>query len=180
MEYRTKPSNLILKDEKQKECSCCNDTLIYEIKYGKYQIGNDCSYCRYLDRPFTLGSSSLENHYPDGCICEYGKKKYKYIICENCLKPSCKKCKKKIINSYCKNDNCFDKICSDCNKKYEKNQFNNKWKNSNAEEKLDFYGKKKILILAKKYKIKGAYKMKKDELINILKNNVTDNDFPIS
>jgi len=57
--------------------------------------------------------------------------------------------------------------------------FQNKWKKSKPLEKLSFYGKEKLLVLAKQKNISGRYNMTKKELIDELSLIVTENDFPI-
>jgi len=72
-----------------------------------------------------------------------------------------------------------DITCQICKEKEEKNKFINKWKKASPAKKLEFYGKTKLLILAKNKKINGYSKMNKDELIDNLSLIVTKNDFPI-
>jgi hypothetical protein len=163
MEIRCEPYELLINDKNIINCIICNNLL---IKEGSYLI-NDCGYCRYSDRPFVIGSSSLYNHYPEGCTCEYGKKEFLYIICNICKFPKCNKCGIKI-------NNCISK-CNNC----EKNKFNEKWNISNPIEKLNMYGIIKLKKLAKMKNLKGYSKYNKNELIEKLKLLVNDNDFPI-
>lgn len=82
---------------------------------------------------------------------------------------------KKITNAI----GCKNIICNECVMLRNKNDFMNKWKNASPIDKLKFYGKQKLIVLAKRKDIKGYTKMSKKELFNILKNIVSDNDFPI-
>jgi hypothetical protein len=170
MEIRCEPYELLINDKNIINCIICNNLLIKEIKEGSYLI-NDCGYCRYSDRPFVIGSSSLYNHYPEGCTCEYGKKEFLYIICNICKFPKCNKCGIKI-------NNCISK-CNNCEKILEKNKFNEKWNISNPIEKLNMYGIIKLKKIAKMKNLKGYSKYNKNELIEKLKLLVNDNDFPI-
>jgi hypothetical protein len=105
MDIRCEPNELLINDKNIINCTICNNLLIKEIKEGSYLI-NDCNYCRYSDRPFVMGSSSLYNHYPEGCTCEYGKKDFLYIICKICKFPKCSKCGTKINNCISECNNC--------------------------------------------------------------------------
>jgi hypothetical protein len=80
--------------------------------------------------------------------------------------------------------------CSNCNEEKQKlinkknkddmkKEFTNRWCNSTSSEKLNFYGKKKLLLLAKKKGIKGCCNMLKSELIEKLSQIVNKDDFPI-
>jgi hypothetical protein len=171
MEIRTEPYTLKF-DSNINVCPCCNSILQKEIKSGKYLIGSECGYCRYLDRPFGGCGNTASSHY-GGCSCEYGEKDYLYISCKKCLFPKCIKCGDKC---YCKGDDCNNIICRKCIKTTE---FNNKWNTSTPQEKLNTYAIKKLQILAKNKKIKGFSKYKKNELINILIPLVSNEDFPI-
>jgi len=172
MEILKEPYNLQIDDNDISICGCCKNNLIKEVKKGNCLIGNECGYCRYLDRPFGGCGNTATAHY-GGCSCIYGKKDYMYISCETCKSPKCSKCKNSV---YCYNNNCSSVICHRCNKKTE---FNNKWKVSTPQQKLELYGTTKLKKLAKNKKIKGYSKCKKRELINMLLSLVNDNDFPI-
>jgi hypothetical protein len=78
MNIRTKPYDLNILNKNIIHCPCCNDILIKKIKMGSYLV-DECGYCRYSDRPFTMRSSSLQSHYPDGCQCRYEEKQFIYI-----------------------------------------------------------------------------------------------------
>lgn len=173
MEIRSEPYNLQIKDKDIMTCPCCNLLLQKEIRKGKYLIDDECGYCTYSDRPFASNSSSLYQHYPSGCSCTYGEQDYLYISCENCKSPICMKCKTTMC---CSNIKCGSIECDQCIKKTE---FNNKWKTTMPQEKLNLYGIEKLKILAKNKKIKGYSTYKKHELINILSSLVNENDFPI-
>jgi len=115
---------------------------------------------------------------------KYYEKKYiecfeKYfisIICKDCVNESghthvneddtCEKCN--IALKY--------NTCISC---YNDKQFQNNWKVMKPIDKLSLYGEIKLKILAKNKKLKGYTKYGKDELINILKPLVNDDDFPI-
>jgi hypothetical protein len=175
MEIISEPYNLNLTNE-QDRCQCCDLILEKEIKKGNYLIGNECGYCRYLDRPFGGCGNTALSHY-GGCTCEYtceyGEKDYIYISCKNCKEPKCLKCKTKLN---CCNNNCNKIICNSCENKI---KFNNVWKTKTPQEKLKLYGSEKLKILAKKKNIKGYSKYNKDELFTVLAELVDENDFPI-
>ena len=71
----------------------------------------------------------------------------------------CIKCNKEIKQIGIKNI-----ICKDCKEKEVKDEFINNFKKSSPNDKLKFYGKQKLLTLAKNKKIKGLYTMTKIEL----------------
>ena len=96
-----------------------------------------------------------------------------YISCKNCKSLKCINCETALT---CCNQKCGSVICQSCVKK---TQFNNVWKTTTSQEKLNLYGTEKLKILAKNKKIKGYSKYKKHELINILLPLVNENDFPI-
>jgi hypothetical protein len=172
MEFRVEPYSLKIKDINIEICPCCDMILQQNIRKGNYLI-RECGYCRYLDRPFGGCGNTALTHY-GGCSCEYGEKEFLYITCERCKSLKCIDCKTVLS---CRNKNCsIPTRCIDCCKKHE---FNNKWNNTTAQEKLNFYGTTKLKILAKNKNIKGYSKYKKDELINILSPLVNKNDFPI-
>ena len=89
-----------------------------------------------------------------------------YVICNNCQN----KHKQSIHNT---------KSTDMCEKCKEKIEFNNKWKTTTPQEKLNMYGIIKLKILAKNKNLKGYSKYTKDELINRLKPLVNGRDFPI-
>ena len=70
-------------------------------------------------------------------------------------------------------------ICNNCKEKEVKEKFINNWNKSSPNDKLKFYGKQKLLTLAKNKKIKGLYTMTKDESIHSLSLIVSEQDFPI-
>jgi hypothetical protein len=164
MEIRTEPDNLQINDNTITLCPCCNFVVIKEIKKGKY-LTRECSDCIKGTRPFSYSSGD--------CSCKYGEKDYIYITCETCKSPKCINCKKIL---FCCNNNCGSVICNICIKKTE---FNNKWKTTTPQEKLNLYGIEKLKVLAKNKKLKGYSKYKKNELINILSSLVNETDFPI-
>jgi hypothetical protein len=171
MEIHCEPYQLQIKDITAK-CPCCEMILHHHIRKENYLI-NECSYCRYLDRPFGGCGNTAETHY-GGCSCEYGEKDYLYMTCETCTSSTCIQCKHPLR---CCNQNCvLPKRCDDCCKKHE---FSNKWKNTTPQEKLQLYGIEKLKILAKIKKVKGCSKYKKHELIHILSPLVNEHDFPI-
>ena len=163
-------------DSNSNVCPCCNNILHKEIKLKCVKIGNECSNCRaydnYLDRPFGGCGNTAISHYGD-CSCEYSEEEYLYITCKKCLSPTCIKCGTKC---FCEGNGCNEIVCRKC---IENDKFNSNWKKSTPEQKLEFYGIKKLKILAKNKKIKGFSKYKKNELIDILIPLVTENDFPI-
>lgn len=182
MEIITEPSFLNIKNIDETVCPFCNDSLKKEIKKGWY-LAYECGYCSYSNRPFAMGSSSLESHYPEGCKCRYAEKDFMYLICANCCNPKCAKCDIVIEIGYTYDPN---RICDKCKRKLEiekikieKEKFNDNWKKITPQEKLKLYGLEKIRILAKCKGIKGYSKYKKNELVNLLTPLVIDEDFPI-
>lgn len=172
MENRFDPYNLQIKDTNSSTCPCCNSILQKEIRKGKYLINGECGYCRYSEKSFATYSSSWQQHYPNGCTCEYNEKDFLYITCKNCKSPKCFKCKKQLS---CCNQNCSSVLCSKC---LEQIKFYNIWKTTKPQEKLHLYGYEKLKILAINKKI-FKKKYNKDELISILSSLVNENDFPI-
>ncbi len=171
MDIRTEPSILNV-DANVSSCPCCSNILQKDIKIGKYQIGDDCGYCRYLDRPFGGCGNTASVHYGD-CSCEYGEKKYLYITCKKCLYPECVKCG---VKCCCSGTGCNEIICWKCIKS---EVFNTRWNDSSPQDKLTMYGIAKLRTLAKNKKIKGFSKYNKQELIYKLQSLVNENDFPI-
>lgn len=88
MNVITNPSDLRTDPKDNTLCSKCNTKLLLEEKKIHTQVGNDCGYCSYSMRPFTIGSSSLKKHYPDGCTCEYKEETELHITCPYCIIPS--------------------------------------------------------------------------------------------
>lgn len=126
-----------------------------------------------MDRPFAIGSATLDNNF-DGCNCIYSKKECIYIKCESCCNPLCKHCGDTIGTFY--TDLVKQRICRKCDDKI---KFRDKWKNATINEKLSFYGMDKLKKLGKQKKIVGISKLKKTELIMLLSDVATNNDFPI-
>lgn len=58
-------------------------------------------------------------------------------------------------------------------------EFRSNWRASSPGKKLDFYGKPKLLVLARRYAIKGRYRMTVGELVRALRPLVAATDFPI-
>lgn len=94
MEIRCEPYNLNITSDIN-NCPKCTSGLNKVIRDGNYLI-SECGYCRYSDRPFASCGSSLQNHFPEGCTCNYGIKQYIYYICENCKNPKCQQCNSNI------------------------------------------------------------------------------------
>jgi len=168
MNFCADPSNLDITNQNVTNCPCCNTKLIKKIKNKSY-LESECSYCRYLDRPFVWGSDSKRE---GTCRCIYVKKDILMIICKKCKSPKCSKCGK-VFKCY---GNCISTLCSSCKST---NDFKKKWNTSEPHEKLNFYGIQKLKILAKQKEIKGYSKYKKPELIKVLRPLVNENDFPI-
>lgn len=57
--------------------------------------------------------------------------------------------------------------------------FRRRWRVSSPGEKLGFYGKSKLLVLARRYALKGRSSLTVEELIRTLKPIVVRTDFPI-
>ena len=113
MEICSEPYNLQIKDINVVKCPCCDMILQQNIRKKNYLI-RECSYCRYLDRPFGGCGNTAETHY-NGCSCEYGEKDYLYITCEKCKSLKCILCKTPLN---CCNKNCaISTRCLDCCKK---------------------------------------------------------------
>lgn len=166
-------------------CPVCMKVLTKE--YKTEQECNECSACN-------LGVLS------SNCSCYYEYVQVLYITCKDCN--TCLKCKKQIEPFEYELDVCIEcNKCSICkinlqydysekkNKCYkceinkredeQKKEFRKRWKDSSPNDKLKFYGKPKLIILAKKKNIKSVSKMSKDELIICLYDKVQENDFPI-
>ena len=117
MEIETQPCTLKIIDININTCPYCSSELIKKKTTRKVKIKtclkcnwSECGYCRYSDRPFAIGSASLNTHYPDGCNCEPSPSNLKcecefkiipvhIITCNNCRIPKCKECKMNIINT---------------------------------------------------------------------------------
>lgn len=170
-------------------CYYCNSILLKQVKKSKY-LKKECGYCRYSDRPFAMGSSTLENNY-SGCNCEYGEKDFNFIICNNCLNINCKICNIKIYTEYLRKPSLY---CYECKETYKKKelekkkqeQFNIKWKNftekrinkfNKYQKELDILTLKMLKEFAKNKNIKNYNKYKKQHLIDILIPLINDEDF---
>jgi hypothetical protein len=57
--------------------------------------------------------------------------------------------------------------------------FQNKWKNSTLFERLEMHSKPKLLILARRKKLKVTTRTLKGDLLEMLKDTLVHNDFPI-
>jgi len=117
MEIETEPFSLKISDININNCPSCSSKLIKKEYTRKEKIKtclkcnwSECGWCRYSDRPFASFSSSLNNHYPDGCYCEpypsnlnceceFKNIQVYKITCNNCRIPKCKDCKMNIINT---------------------------------------------------------------------------------
>ena len=129
MEVKTEPFTLKVIDIDDNYCLHCQSELMKRKTTRKEKIKScmkcnwtECGYCRYQDRPFGAFSSSLHNHYPNGCSCE----SYPYdldcecefrnidvftITCNNCRIPKCNDCKVNIIHGNYKSLDGWNKIC---------------------------------------------------------------------
>ena len=135
------------------QCPKCSSLLYKEFRNEREC--HECSACN-------LGVLS-------NCSCYYEDIKVLYIICKTCN--ACSKCNKQ-MEEYNYNINLCS-LCNTCsicnfklnynynNKKFEcnncisidreekqKSEFRQKWKNSSPSDKLNFYGKPKLLILS--------------------------------
>lgn len=149
-------------------CLCCNNVL--RKKLIKSKTREYCGYCRYRDRPFGWCGNTAESHY-GGCYCKYEEEEYLYVSCGKCSKIRCVKC---MIRCGCDGKGCIEVKCKECVKKEE---FHDKWRKSTIEEKLNFYGIRKLKIFAKKKQVKGFSKYAKSDLIKILVPLMDENDF---
>lgn len=114
-------------------CSICNSKLKKEIKKLKVKKNvcsfckswRECGYCRYSDRPFVIGSSLLNNHYPEGCTsakecnCVYEKFVYIFIICEKCVIPKCAICRDELKKHELFRYDHKTSLCEKCEKQKE-------------------------------------------------------------
>jgi len=123
--------------------------------------------------------------FSSNCSCAYRPSGTIMVItCKNCN--SCKSCDQQMFyNSVTEKTECNNciNVAGQIKEKEkvidQKKLFLGKWKTSSPSEKLLFYGKPKLLVLARNKKIKDRSKMTKYELINALSHLVTDSDFPI-
>lgn len=117
MEIETQPFTLKIIDININNCPSCSLKLIKKKTTRTEKIKtclkcnwSECGWCSYSDRPFASGSSSLNNHYPNGCNCEpspsnlnceceFKNIQVHNITCNNCRIPKCKDCKMNIINT---------------------------------------------------------------------------------
>ncbi len=178
MKIKTNPSFLNITDASTYCCPFCNTPLQKEIKKWTEILLIECAYCRYQDRPFGIGSASLQ-HFPEGCNCknkEMEEVDALFISCNHCSNPKCLTCKKDLEVGYKYEEK---RLCNECEVKQKKLDFNNRWSSSSAQEKLNFYGIEKLRILAKRKNIKGYSKLKKNELVITLSQMVNKDDFPI-
>ena len=113
---------------------------------------------------------------------------YSRIIKEH----ECRACNLGVLNCSCYSEtidiSAIQVKCENCYNKTKANliinnikpySFSAKWINSSPIQKLSLYGKEKLLILAKNKNINIPRNIKKGELINILSNSISENDFPI-
>jgi hypothetical protein len=73
-------------------------------------------------------------------------------------------------------------LCGDCSPIYmarEKEKFVKEWQTASPSEKLRFYSKEKLVILCRRKAIKRYSKLSKQQLVELLKDTVTEKDFPI-
>jgi hypothetical protein len=100
MDFRVEPYNLQIKDANALTCPCCINILQRETRKRRILIGEQCSYCsyidRYSDRPFASCSTSWQERFPDDCTCMYSETEYLHISCENCKSPRCVTCKNQL------------------------------------------------------------------------------------
>ena len=183
------PETLKITNKDIEYCPICNNLLIKTIE-KRCVYERKCDECSYNDRPFGYNRS---NKGPCTCIREY--QNCLIVMCNDCLLPRCSSCNKKlnsnrISQSYVCND-CLPKcilcntpfigkhICVECQERQEKILFNQKWKKSTPQEKLQFYGLEKLKILAKNKGIKNISRYNNCYLLNTLIPIVNDSDFPI-
>lgn len=159
MDIRVEPYFLQIESKEITECPYCNNLLKKEIKKVNVCIKDNSP-----DKPFV---SPFESEKPS----VWEEQNILHITCDNCSNPKCKKCNDFIFHS--KNAVCNNKyLCCKC-------EFNYKFRNSTPQQRLEYYGIRKLKLLAKRKNIKQYYSYKKYELIEILKPLVTNNDFPI-
>lgn len=102
-----------------------------------------------------------------------------YCVTESVLEDflSCPKC---ILCSECGvGDTRFSKICTDCVKKKAEEEKRKKFWYSSPAEKLRYYGKQKLIILARRKKLRGFSRMTVAQLHDALKTCINEEDFPI-
>lgn len=170
-EEENKEKSYIISDFLVSEtCPLCKFTL--EKKSEIIYETRECRVCNLG----VFSSNCSCTYYPNGTIM--------VISCKNCN--SCKTCNQQMFyNSITEKTECNNCINLAQQKERkekiieQKKLFSDKWKLSSPAEKLSFYGKSKLLVLARNKKIKNRSKMSKYELIIVLSNLVTDSDFPI-
>lgn len=151
-----------------KECPECHSVLLLETK--EIMREHECRACN-------LGVIARN------CTC------YTECVMEDFL--TCPKC---ILCTECGTGNAkYTKTCVDCVNKptrEEKLQMEEEerkeaeekrrlfW-NGSPQQKLRYYGKQKLTILARRKKLRGYSRMSKDQLYRVLSQHVTNRDFPI-
>lgn len=164
----SQPRFLEIKDARLDECPRCCTKLEEKIKQGREEI-YECGRCRYMDRPFGWCSTDLGS-----CECEYEDIDIIVKTCPECSVVKCSICSSVIGVVTDMRDFSGEEaiVCSKC-------EFRQKWKKATVKEKLAMHGVMKLKILAEKKQIKEFTKLKKNELIESLVDQTTDNDFPI-
>ena len=142
-----------------------NESISFCPKCGSYRIRTEIIKTRilvedhncYLHRSEWLGC----NH---SCTCVYEERPTLSVVCFYCLEKDRQR-----------------KIEEDRQREIEENKFSyKKWTTSTPQEKLTFYGMNKLKLLAHRKGITKLYKLtRKQQVIDILKPLVSENDFPI-
>ena len=151
-----------------KECPECHSELLLETKETIRE---------YACRACNLGVIARN------CTCHTEYVMEDFLTCPKCI--LCTECGT--------GDAKYMKVCLDCKRKptpeeklrmeeEERKEAEEKrlsfW-NGSPQQKLSYYGKQKLTILARRKKVTGYSKMSKDQLYRILSQHVTNSDFPI-
>ena len=195
---RTDPKGIVAHDG---ICTTCLNAVEVEVK--TITEVDECGSCRYLDRPFALGSA----HASGPCCCEWRHVSVEMSTCSSCkscymcgdiiqlwmgdykngrrICPSCKECCKcgaAVGDS--RHISYGGPVCTACEatlarerKIKGKHEFGQKWKTMSVHDKLQVHGKVKLMKLAAKKDI--LKKGPKESLISRLLPLTTDTDFPI-
>ena len=167
-------NKIIDKERKIPICDSCNKCQICNKLIFNKNIEYNLDHYILKDERFLCSECSINSIKPTdkNKIYEWGGWAFKWqIIGEYKI---CDMCDKKSLFSIQSANK-----CDSCSKIQKDESFNNKWKILTIKEKLKLNGVIKLKILAKNKNLKGHYKLKKYELVEILLPLTKDNDFPI-
>jgi hypothetical protein len=142
-----------------KRCIIKHEHLGNEINSHKIELSQDCGCCVTENVEYMYSYESFKLY----CDVHWNQ----YLVDEEIAK-----------------NNFEQKVKREQQERKEKEQTERKesieeWKSASPSEKLKWYGKEKLLILAKQKSICGRSKMSKDILVRHLSEIVIDTDFPI-